>query len=150
MAFTSAIDRTIEHKLFDALVLYFKHENFKLGHGVTDAQIDTICKVLLYSQAEESTLNEYRKEELEIVDYLHLISIELRKQLGQYATPAAIVRRILRSVGFASSKDILSKRLIDPACGSGAFLVEAVRVYLSALKKTKTPMPEGKALWFSA
>ena len=116
----STIDRTIEHKLFSALVSYFKNENYKFGRGVTDAQIEALCKILLYGEedisnafrswpvAEQSALDEYRNEELEIVDYLHLISTELRKQLGQYATPADIVRYIFRSVGYTPSRDILA------------------------------------------
>lgn len=147
-----SIDKTLEHKLFNALVSYFENENYKLGRGVTDAQIDSTCKVLLYGEedfsnaalsrqvAEQSALDEYRNESLEIVDYLHLISTELRKQLGQYATPADIVRYIFKSLEYSPSADILSKKLIDPACGSGAFLVEAVRIYLNALKKAGTPM----------
>lgn len=149
---TFSIHNTMEPKLFSALVSYFKNENYKLGLGIPDPQIEAICKILLYGEedlssvfqswqvGEQTILDEYHKEELGIVDYLHLISNELRKQLGQFATPADIVKYIFKSVGYASSKDILSKKLVDPACGSGAFLVEAVRIYLNALKNAKTPI----------
>ncbi|MEW6586652.1 MAG: N-6 DNA methylase [Nitrospirota bacterium] len=162
MKLSSTIDKTLEHKLFNSLVSYFKNENYKLGLGVTDAQIDATCKILLYGEedianaflswqvAEQSALDKYRKEELEIVDYLHLISNELRKQLGQYATPANIVRYIFKSVGYVPSNDILPKKVIDPACGSGAFLVEAVRIYLNALKKAKTPIHKWYPMVISA
>ena len=43
------------------------------------------------------------------------------KTLGQVYTPDWIVEEILNSVGFSNS-EILDKRIIDPACGDGAFL----------------------------
>ena len=146
------IDETIERRLLNAIVSYFKHENFKLGCVVSDVQVEAICKILLYGENdisnvfqswqvnEQTALDEYRSDSLEIVDYLHLISTELRKQLGQYATPADIVRYIFKSVGYSATPDILSRKVIDPACGSGAFLTEAVRIYLNALKKDRIPM----------
>jgi len=148
----SLINRTLEEKLLNAIISYFEHENYKLGIGIPNHLIDEICKILLFRNedpsegfpiwhiSEKTVLDEYRKEEIEIIDYLHLISTELRKQLGQYSTPANIVRYILKSVEYFSSKDIITKRLIDPACGSGAFLVESVRIYLNALKKAKIPI----------
>jgi adenine-specific DNA-methyltransferase len=162
MMVTSTIDKSIEHKLFNALVAYFKNENYKLGHGVANAQIDSICEILLHGKedissafqswqvAEQSALDEYHSESLEIVDYLHLISTELRKQLGQYATPADIVRYIFKSVEYSPSAHILPKKLIDPSCGSGAFLVEAVRIYLTALKKAGSPMHKWYPMVISA
>lgn len=146
------IDDKLENRLYNAIISYFKNENYKLGLGLPDHRIDEICKILLYENVElsdsfpswkigeECLLDEYRKEELEIIDYLHLISNELRKQLGQYATPASIVRYILKSVSYDPDNNILASRLIDPACGSGAFLVESVRIYLSALKKAGIPI----------
>lgn len=146
------IEPKIKEQLHDALVVYFLNENDKLGIGIQTNQIHDICKFLLtgneetpdifptWQISEQTVFDEYRQKDVEIIDYLHLISIDLRKKLGQYATPRNIVSYILKSAGYFSSKDILYKRLIDPACGSGAFLVEATRVYLNALKKARTPL----------
>ncbi len=143
-------DDMIEGKLLNALVSYFTHENDKLGLDISDIHIETTCKILLYGNevidsslwqiSEKTMLDEYVKEDVGIIDYLHLISTELRKQLGQYSTPANIVRYILKSIKYNLSGDILYKKLIDPACGSGAFLAEAVRMYLHSLKKTGIPI----------
>jgi len=73
-------------------------------------------------------------------DYLHLVSQEMRKRLGQYLTPSVIVKYILDAVEYREDANILDKRLIDPACGSGIFLVEAMRVYLAALRRANIPM----------
>jgi len=148
----SSIDTSLKEKLLNAIISYFENENYKLGLGITNYQIDAICKILLYRDedssegfpiwhiSENTVLDEYRKEKIEIIDYLHLISTEQRKQLGQYSTPANIVRYILKSVEYTPSKDIINKKLIDPACGSGAFLVESVRIYLNVLKKAGLPI----------
>lgn len=61
---------------------------------------------------------------------------ELRKTTGSFYTPAALtaflVRRTLHPlVDNRSSEQILSLRVVDPAMGSGAFLVAACR-YLAA------------------
>lgn len=46
-----------------------------------------------------------------------------RKKLGEYYTKPPIVRFILNETGFAKEKGAL----IDPACGSGSFLVQALK-----------------------
>lgn len=145
----AVIDPVVKGKLLDALAVYFLNENYKLGLGLEAQQISDICRILLsgnedpvdhsdsWQISDQTIFEEYQKEELEIMDYLHLVTLERRKQLGQYSTPISIVRYIFKSVEYTSSKDILDKRLLDPACGSGAFLVEAARVYLNALKREK-------------
>lgn len=152
MTRTNIIEPKIKEQLHDALIVYFLNENDKLGIGIQTYQIHNICKFLLtgneeppdifpaWQISEQTVFDEYRKKDVEIIDYLHLISIDLRKKLGQYATPRNIVSYILKSAGYTSSKGILYKRLIDPACGSGAFLVEATHVYLNALKKARMPL----------
>jgi type I restriction-modification system DNA methylase subunit len=56
---------------------------------------------------------------------------ETRKALGEFYTPQEVVDYILDSVGYEGQK-ILDKRLLDPACGSGTFLVTALKRYLEA------------------
>jgi type I restriction-modification system DNA methylase subunit len=146
----SSVDVSLEEKLFNALISYFQHENDKLGLSIENFQIDALCRTLLYGNyfdtnpawqiAETTVFDEYRKGQFEIIDYLHLVSTELRKQLGQYSTPSSIVKYILKSIGYSVSKDILHKTLVDPACGSGAFLADCIsfqaRVMTPCLLKT--------------
>jgi len=146
------IDQSVREKIYKALLVYFINENNRLGTGIKEELIIQICRALLkgseeerenfwqWKAKEESILADYHKKELEIMDYLHLVSLETRKQFGQFPTPITIVRYIFSSVGYTSSKDILQKKLIDPACGSGAFLVEAARIYLDALKNAGIPL----------
>lgn len=50
-----------------------------------------------------------------------------RKRLGEFYTPVEVIRYILTAVGYTYSYEIQTKDLLDPACGSGGFLVEATR-----------------------
>jgi len=56
---------------------------------------------------------------------------ETRLALGEFYTPPEIVDFILDAVGYAGSQVVVS-RLLDPACGSGTFLVHALARYLDA------------------
>ncbi len=56
-----------------------------------------------------------------------------KREKGQYYTPPEIVNYILDDVGYTGKAMIGSqKRLIDPACGSGSFLVAAAKRFVSA------------------
>ena len=54
-----------------------------------------------------------------------------RKRLGEFYTPTEVIDYILTSVGYTYSYDIETKVLLDPACGSGGFLVRASRRLIS-------------------
>jgi len=70
--------------------------------------------------------------------YEHHISVKERKELGQFYTPKKIINYILNRVGVTSKKKIL-----DPACGSGGFLIN---VYdLLRKKYTKKGLSEANA-----
>lgn len=56
-----------------------------------------------------------------------------KREKGQYYTPSEIVNYILDNVGYTGKAMIgTNKRLIDPACGSGSFLVAAAKRCVSA------------------
>ncbi len=61
--------------------------------------------------------------------YEHYLNLEDRKDKGQYYTPHFIVELILNRVGFNihKTRKLEKKTFLDPACGSGGFLVEIAR-----------------------
>jgi len=67
--------------------------------------------------------------------YQKYIDKEERKRLGQFYTPDEVVQYILDSVGYISDAEIENKKLLDPACGSGGFLVPATNRLISRLRK---------------
>ncbi len=68
--------------------------------------------------------------------YSTYVNRKEKKEKGQYYTPPEIVNYILDEVGYRSGKSILgdTKRLIDPACGSGSFLVAAAKRLVETYK----------------
>lgn len=43
-----SIDSALKQKVFNALIAYFLNENYKLGLGIKEQQINAICRTLLY------------------------------------------------------------------------------------------------------
>jgi hypothetical protein len=56
---------------------------------------------------------------------------DTRKALGEFYTLPIVVDFILDQVGYVGA-GILRRRLLDPACGSGTFLIHAIQRYLDA------------------
>ena len=65
--------------------------------------------------------------------YETVIPPEERRQLGEYYTPAWLVRAMLREL----VDDPLNQRVLDPACGSGTFVAEAVTHFIAAARAAK-------------
>jgi hypothetical protein len=55
--------------------------------------------------------------------YQHLFPRSVRHDLGEYYTPDWLAEHVLNELGYEGDPD---KRLLDPACGSGTFLVMAI------------------------
>lgn len=56
--------------------------------------------------------------------YQNLVPKKLRHALGEYYTPDWLAERLLNQLGYAGDP---AKRILDPACGSGTFLVLAIK-----------------------
>jgi hypothetical protein len=56
--------------------------------------------------------------------YQYLVPKKIRHDLGEYYTPDWLADLVLNEVGYDGDS---AKRLLDPACGSGTFLVLAIR-----------------------
>lgn len=63
--------------------------------------------------------------------YQNYFDKETRKALGEFYTPNEVVGFILDKVDY-SGRRVVGKRLLDPACGSGTFIVEALKRYLKS------------------
>lgn len=58
--------------------------------------------------------------------YSGYVRSEHKHESGMYYTPIEVVEYILNRVGY-SGAEVLGQKLLDPSCGSGAFLVSACR-----------------------
>lgn len=141
----------ISSRLLHALVVHMDREARRLGLAVRSDKLDQLGNLLLQGPGSEAvgmehpsghilreshTLETYTTENLESHDYLRQASQEMRRRLGQHVTPSIIVKYILHAAHYNEESDILDKRVVDPACGSGIFLLEAVRIYLAALRRS--------------
>jgi type I restriction enzyme M protein len=63
--------------------------------------------------------------------YGRFVNDRHKKEQGMYYTPAGVVSFILDRIGWNGSATV-GARMLDPACGSGAFLVEAARRTIDA------------------
>lgn len=88
---------------------------------------------------------DFRDVDQDIIGYLyaHYATKEHRHNTGMYYTPPEVVDYILDRVGFSGGV-VAAKTLLDPACGSGTFLVRAARRILEAFKAPSGTIPEAK------
>ena len=77
--------------------------------------------------------------------YETVIPPEERRQLGEYYTPDWLARTIVQE----TVTEPLTQEVLDPACGSGAFIAEAVRHFLTAAEGALTPEETLEWLRFS-
>ncbi len=75
--------------------------------------------------------------------YQRYFDPETRKALGEFYTPQPVVDYIMDGVGY--ERGVSNERLIDPACGSGTFLVDAVERYLDDVERYATGEPDWEA-----
>ncbi|MCX7998896.1 MAG: N-6 DNA methylase, partial [Leptospiraceae bacterium] len=71
--------------------------------------------------------------------YQYLVPQEIRHKLGEYYTPDWLAELLLEEIEYDGNTNI---RLLDPACGSGTFLVLAIQKAIEHGKKEKWPSLE--------
>ena len=83
---------------------------------------------------------DWRKAPNDIAAILYetVIPPDERRQLGEYYTPDWLARTIVREV----VTDPLEQRVLDPACGSGTFVAEAVTHFIDAASNDAYLHPE--------
>jgi len=83
-----------------------------------------IVKKLLEYEPATVELSPERVEDLFKRLYQNLVPRDIRHKLGEYFTPDWLAELLLNEVGYDGNPD---RRVLDPACGSGTFLVLTIR-----------------------
>ncbi|ELZ40626.1 type i restriction-modification system methyltransferase subunit [Halorubrum saccharovorum DSM 1137] len=65
--------------------------------------------------------------------YQRYFDPETRKALGEFYTPQPVIEYIMDGVDY--DVGVSEERIIDPSCGSGTFLVEAVERYIEDVRR---------------
>lgn len=105
----------------------------------TDPELDEVIQRTLWH------LNHFQFSDVDRDVLGHLYQEHLppeeRKMLGEFYTPTAVVDLILDRVGYTSENRIETEEfdLLDPACGSGTFLVRAANRLLDRLDQKGVP-----------
>jgi hypothetical protein len=86
-----------------------------------------------------TTLNTQSNRDLLKKLYQYLVPQEVRHKLGEYYTPDWLAELVLNEVGYDGNT---LKRLLDPACGSGTFLVLAIQRARDYGRTHKEPLLE--------
>jgi len=61
--------------------------------------------------------------------YQNLIPKKLRHDFGEYYTPDWLAELLIKESGILENKDIINKRFLDPACGSGTFIINIIKLF---------------------
>jgi type I restriction-modification system DNA methylase subunit len=135
LAFRDARGHVYEHLFIDGIYDWYWEKD-----GVLN---DAIKKALWY-------LNQYDFEKITRDVFKHVYQFHMdrkeRKQVGEYYTPDSVVDYILDKVGYVSTADLRQTHLLDPGCGSGTFLVEAV----NRLKDLRVRLSPREILYMAA
>ncbi|HPO90104.1 MAG TPA: N-6 DNA methylase [Victivallales bacterium] len=99
--------------------------------------IKEIARDLSEFEPATSTLDPVSTRDLLKKLYQYLVPQEVRHRLGEYYTPDWLAELLLNKVGYYGNT---LKRFLDPACGSGTFLVLAIqRAIKHGREKEKMP-----------
>ncbi len=110
---------------------------------VKDA-IQEIARGLSEFEPATSTLDPTSTRDLLKKLYQYLVPQEVRHRLGEYYTPDWLAELLLNEVGYDGNT---LKKFLDPACGSGTFLVLAIqRAKEHGLKEKWSPLEIAKRI----
>jgi methylase of polypeptide subunit release factors len=101
--------------------------------------IREIARALSDFEPATSSINPDSTKDLLKKLYQYIVPQEVRHKLGEYYTPDWLAELVLNEVGYDGDT---SKRLIDPACGSGTFIVLAIKRAIENGKNNKLPRIE--------
>lgn len=113
------------------------HNPNLLGFGEALAKTFFALRTFDFHEVQEDILGELYQQYFDPVT---------RKALGEFYTPTEVVDYILDAVDY-NGKKILNQRLLDPSCGSGTFVVHALKKYLREAKKHEEK--DRPAYWYN-
>lgn len=101
-------------------------ENFD---GRMDAGVAALAEASAQFEPSTPLLSPSKVTDLYKRLYQGLVPERIRHDLGEFYTPDWLADYVLERVGFAAAP---TKRVLDPACGSGTFLIRAVKMLKAA------------------
>ncbi len=99
--------------------------NFGLNKQNNFESLNSIIKSLVTLKSSSSI----RIETSDIFTYIYekMRNHQEKKEYGEFYTPLSVVKYILEGIGYNSLDKIETKKIIDISCGSGSFIIQAIR-----------------------
>ena len=110
---------------------YFSWYLYTLTNETKTAIKDLLTKIQEYDFVYTLSQEDSSKDVFKRL-YEHIIPQKIRHVLGEYYTPNWLAQITVQESGFLGSK---SHKVLDPSCGSGAFVLECINV----IKRNRTP-----------
>lgn len=117
--------RVLSGAAFEAAGIYGAAESDFFDWIVADVDGEALVRRIL-AHVRRFRLDQVETDVLKIL-YESLIDRDERHGLGEYYTPDWLAAKIVRN----AAREPLENRVLDPACGSGAFLFHAIRNFLA-------------------
>ena len=99
-----------------------------------------LCSISLIEGSEINFLNKIKEylfktatldedSHIDVLGNIHqkYLNHKEKKVLGEFYTPPTVVNYIVDTVGYTNTNIIENKKLIDISCGSGSFIIQAIR-----------------------
>lgn len=95
----------------------------------TEKGIRSIIETLTDYESATADLKPERIRDLFKTLYQNLIPKKLRHDFGEYYTPDWLAELLINEAGISKDGNVMSKRFLDPACGSGTFLISIIKQF---------------------
>lgn len=117
------MEGVVEHDLFDWFI-YPARESKEVSNKISDSllKLASTVDVIDYSSVETDLLRDI---------YQQSFNEEMRIAMGEFYTNEDLVDEVLDSVEYEKEK-ILDGKVLDPTCGSGTFLIRAIKRFREA------------------
>lgn len=96
----------------------------ELWDAKTEFLIKDVIRVLQQYEPTTATLLPEETKDIMKKLYQNLVPKSIRHDLGEFYTPDWVAQLVLDKVGYSGDPSV---SILDPACGSGTFLVEAIK-----------------------
>jgi len=121
-----------------------------LDHSGTVASINEILEKLENEgeKIRRRKKSESSKQNHDLIGFFYEKGLDetTRKTGGEFYTPKKVVDYILDGIGYIPMKEIRNKKLIDISCGSGSFLIEAIKRIVSSFNLEIISFIEAEAI----
>lgn len=125
----------ILENLFNIYKENIKNDTYKY---ILEKIIENIENLKIFREvfAKSNEINQPRSDfDIFGSSYEDLVNHKERKLLGEFYTPQPVVKDILNAIKYVCQNNIEDKKIIDISCGSGSFIIHAIKILIERFLK---------------